>query len=313
MVSGLQEMPHTKNEAQFLCFLLDDCRDAQIYAINVFKIREVIAYDGVLTEAIDGDNRIVLGTLLVRNEAIPLIDIKRWLHFNSQDLQRDLSKHSLIDDKNLVIICDFSNCTVGLQVKQVKHIIQRNWEKIQASMDHGLKEDSKIIATTRYEDNSLVQVLDIEKMVSDAFPAMMDKIELNLNTIEKIKSDKLVLIAEDSRSAIKELEKIIKRLGLRYLHFSNGQELLIYIEHCDNIEDIGVIITDLEMPNLSGFEVLKYLKKNEKTKNIPTLVNSSMQSSASFETALDLGANGFVIKSQPKAIEEYLRQFLEKE
>lgn len=313
MVSGLQEMPHTKNEAQFLCFLLDDSCDAQIYAINVFKIREVIAYDGALTQAIDGDNRIVLGTLLVRDEAIPIIDIKRWLHFNSQDLKRDLSGYSLVDDKSLVIICDFSNCTVGLQVKQVKHIIQRNWEKIQASMDHGLREDSKIIATTRYEDNSLVQVLDIEKMIYDAFPAMIDENELSLSAIKKIESNKLVLIAEDSRSAMKELVKIVEKMGLRYLHFSDGQELLIYIEHCDNLEEIGAVITDLEMPNLSGFEVLKFLKKNDKTKNIPILVNSSMQSSASFEAALNLGANGFAVKSEPKAIEEFLRQFLEKE
>lgn len=313
MISELQEMPHTKNEAQFLCFLLDDAPDAQIYAINVFKIREVISHKGDFTQTIDGDNGIVLGTLLVRDEAIPLIDVKRWLHFNPRVCNRDLSEHTLKDEKSLVIICDFSKCTIGLQVMQVKHIIQRSWEKIQAGMDHGLREDSKIIATTRYEDDSLVQILDIERMLQEAFPVMSDKSELDLDSLEKIQSDKFVLLAEDSRSALKSLETIIKKLGLKYLSFPDGKELLIYLEHLDAIDNIGAIITDLEMPNLSGFELLKQIRSNDKVKHLPILINSSMQNEANFETAMKFGANGFVVKTQPKEIEKSLRKILVKE
>ncbi|WP_104697321.1 MULTISPECIES: chemotaxis protein CheW [unclassified Helicobacter] len=313
MINELQEMPHTRNEAQFLCFLLDDASDAQIYAINVFKIREVISHKGDFTRTIDGDNGIVLGTLLVRDEVIPLIDVKRWLHFNPRVVDRNLSEYTLEDEKSLVIICDFSRCTIGLQVMQVKHIIQRSWEKIQAGVDHGLKEDSKIIATTRYEDDSLVQILDIERMLQEAFPVISDKSNLDLDSLGEIKSNQVVLIAEDSRSALKSLEAVIKKLGLKYLSFPDGKELLMYLEHLDDIGNIGAIVTDLEMPNLSGFELLKQIKASDKIRHLPVLINSSMQNEANFETAMKFGADGFVVKTQPKEIEKNLRKILIKE
>ena len=83
---------HLNNEAQFLCFRLDAEKDAQLYGMNIFKIREIIHYDGEVTEILGGSDGVMLGFLSVRGESIPLVDVKRWLHYNANDPSRDLKR-----------------------------------------------------------------------------------------------------------------------------------------------------------------------------------------------------------------------------
>ncbi|WP_031211309.1 CheW domain-containing protein, partial [Helicobacter pylori] len=87
MVRGIDKTTslHLNNEAQFLCFRLDEEKDAQLYGLNIFKIREIIHYDGEVTEILGGSDGVMLGFLSVRGESIPLVDVKRWLHYNTSD------------------------------------------------------------------------------------------------------------------------------------------------------------------------------------------------------------------------------------
>lgn len=301
----------TENEAQFLCFLVEDNADSQLYGINVFKIREVIYQESDLTLTEGCENSIILGSLTVRDDIIPIIDVGRWLHYNAIERERDLRDYSINTRKSLIVVCSFSQCTVGLKIAQVKRIIQRNWDQVKAGSDNGLKEDSKVIATTRYEDGAIVQILDAEKMLYDAFSLFDERHEFQLQTLQHIKSDKIVLIAEDSKSATKSLKIILDKLNLQCLTFENGNSILQYLENCNNPESIGAVITDLEMPVLSGFEVLKQIKNSEKFHHLPVIINSSMHNDANIDAANHLGAFGFVTKSEPSEISSYLRLILE--
>ena len=73
----------------------------------------------------------------------------------------------------------------------------------------------------------VVQILDVEKMISDVFPSLKDLDDLTLRCIEAIQSQKLILIAERLLSALKTLEKIVQTLELRYLAFPNGRNCWI--------------------------------------------------------------------------------------
>ncbi|MCE3038016.1 chemotaxis protein [Helicobacter anatolicus] len=314
MAHSKDDILHTENEAQFLCFFVnnvDNNSDAQLYGINVFKIREVIYQESNLTLTEGNENSIILGSLTVRDEIIPIIDVGRWLHYNPKFPERNLQDFSINTEKSLIVVCSFSRCTIGIKIAQVKRIIQRNWENIQAGSDNGLKEDSKFIATTRYEDGSIVQILDAEKMLYDAFTLFDERDEFQLQTLQKINSNKTILIAEDSRSATKSLKIILEKIGLRYLTFENGNTILQYLENCENPEEIAAIITDLEMPVLSGFKVLKQVKNNEKFCHIPVIINSSMHNDANLDAAKAFGAFGFVSKSEPSEIYTYLKLILE--
>ncbi|WQY31666.1 chemotaxis protein [Helicobacter pylori] len=312
MVRGIDKTTslHLNNEAQFLCFRLDEEKDAQLYGLNIFKIREIIHYDGEVTEILGGSDGVMLGFLSVRGESIPLVDVKRWLHYNASDLSRNLKECSVKDDHNLVIVCHFSNHSIALKVLKIERIIHKNWTEISAGDKQGINEESKISAITRFDKERVVQILDVEKMISDVFPSLKDLDDLTLRCIEAIQSQKLILIAEDSLSALKTLEKIVQTLELRYLAFPNGKELLDYLYEKEHYQQVGVVITDLEMPVISGFEVLKTIKADSRTEHLPVIINSSMSSDSNRQLAQSLEADGFVVKSNILEIHEMLKKTL---
>ncbi|WQU34001.1 chemotaxis protein [Helicobacter pylori] len=301
---------HLNNEVQFLCFRLDAEKDAQLYGMNIFKIREIIHYDGEVTEILGGSDGVMLGFLSVRGESIPLVDVKRWLHYNASDKSRNLTECSVKDDHNLVIVCHFSNHSIALKVLKIERIIHKNWTEISAGDKQGINEEGKLIAITRFDEERVVQILDVEKMISDVFPSLKDLDDLTLRCIEAIQSQKLILIAEDSLSALKTLEKIVQTLELRYLAFPNGRELLDYLYEKEHYQQVGVVITDLEMPNISGFEVLKTIKADHRTEHLPVIINSSMSSDSNRQLAQSLEADGFVVKSNILEIHEMLKKTL---
>ncbi len=303
---------HLNNEVQFLCFTLEEEKDGtnQLYAMNVFKIREIIYYDNELTETAGDNSGIVLGYLTVRDETIPLVDMRRWLYYSKEHPDRDLREFSLDTKKSLVIICSFSNSTVGLKIMGVKRIIHKSWSDINVGSEFGIDGDSKITATAKYDDGSVIQVLDVERMLTEAFPSVNAANELELNDIAAISSDKVVLLAEDSKSAAKSLQKIIEKLDLRYFSFPNGKALLDYLHNPGVAANIGAVITDLEMPIVSGFEVLKRIKETPATCHIPVIINSSMSSDSNHQMAERLNADGFITKSNPIEVEQALRQIL---
>ncbi|GAA7983684.1 chemotaxis protein [Helicobacter pylori] len=312
MVRGIDKTTslHLNNEVQFLCFRLDKEKDAQLYGLNIFKIREIIHYDGEVTEILGGSDGVMLGFLSVRGESIPLVDVKRWLHYNASDLSRNLKEYSVKDEHNLVIVCHFSNHSIALKVLKIERIIHKNWTEISAGDKQGINEEGKISAITRFDEERVVQILDVEKMISDVFPSLKDLDDLTLRCIEAIQSQKLILIAEDSLSALKTLEKIVQTLELRYLAFPNGKELLDYLYEKEHYQQVGVVITDLEMPVISGFEVLKTIKADSRTEHIPVIINSSMSSDSNRQLAQSLEADGFVVKSNILEIHEMLKKTL---
>ncbi|MGL2623304.1 chemotaxis protein CheW [Helicobacter pylori] len=301
---------HLNNEVQFLCFRLDAEKDAQLYGMNIFKIREIIHYDGEITEILGGSDGVMLGFLSVRGESIPLVDVKRWLHYNANDLSRNLTECSVKDDHNLVIVCHFSNHSIALKVLKIERIIHKNWNEISAGDKQGINEEGKLSAIARFDEERVVQILDVEKMISDVFPSLKDLDDLTLRCIEAIQSQKLILIAEDSLSALKTLEKIVQTLELRYLAFPNGRELLDYLYEKEHYQQVGVVITDLEMPVISGFEVLKTIKADHRTEHLPVIINSSMSSDSNRQLAQSLEADGFVVKSNILEIHEMLKKTL---
>ncbi len=312
MVRGIDKTTslHLNNEAQFLCFRLDEEKDAQLYGLNIFKIREIIHYDGEVTEILGESDGVMLGFLSVRGESIPLVDVKRWLHYNASDLSRNLKEYSVKDEHNLVIVCHFSNHSIALKVLKIEKIIHKNWTEISAGDKQGINEEGKISTITRFDGERVVQILDVEKMVSDVFPSLKDLDDLTLRCIEAIQSQKLILIAEDSLSALKTLEKIVQTLELRYLAFPNGRELLDYLYEKEHYQQVGVVITDLEMPVISGFEVLKTIKADSRTEHLPVIINSSMSSDSNRQLAQSLEADGFVVKSNILEIHEMLKKTL---
>ena len=304
---------HRNNELQLLCFRLE--KDKDLYAVNVFKIREVVKYRGDITVVSHDSSSLIEGLITIRELTIPLIDLRKWFYYDASDRAKDLDGYGVKrepGEDEVIMICEFSKWTVGVRIYEADRILNKKWTEIEQSAGIGNSGlNSKLVSRTRYFDGRLVQVVDIEKMLVDVFPWIEDEKNVEMNKIKEIVTDHEVLLADDSPSVIKTMQNILNKLGVSYKSFVNGQKLLDYVfAEGTDISRIGIIITDLEMPEASGFEVIRQIKANPLTSRIPVVVNSSMSGSSNEDMARSLNANEFISKSNPVEVEEALRRLM---
>jgi CheY-like chemotaxis protein len=113
-----------------------------------------------------------------------------------------------------------------------------------------------------------------------------------------------VLVAEDSEDDAFLLQRALSESGLVFnAHFvTDGQMVLDYLEGAVEFGDReqhplpSIIITDLKMPRLSGFEALKWLKEQPKHCSTPVLIFSGSEDKGDVGRAYALGANAYFVK-----------------
>ena len=102
-----------------------------------------------------------------------------------------------------------------------------------------------------------------------------------------------VLIADDSK-----LQRVILKENLKDTYdvaeASGGQECLDLVEH--SAEKIDVVLLDIVMPGMDGFEVLRRRQESEVFKKIPVIVLTMSDREEDRELAEQLGADGFLLK-----------------
>lgn len=304
---------HKNNELQLLCFRLDESGD--LYATNVFKIREVIKYDGDITKISYEKSSLIEGLITIRDLTVPLVDLKKWFYYDTHNKSKDISSHIIKNSTHsgdIIMICEFSRWIIGVRIYEADRILNKKWTEIeQSSGIVGSANNNKLVGRTRYFDGELVQIVDIEKMLIDVFPWIEEDKEEELKKVKKVTIDKVILVADDSPVVLKTLQLILDKIGISHHDFINGKKLLNYLFDKDtDINTIGMIITDLEMPETSGFEVIKQVKNNPLTAHLPIVVNSSMSGSSNEEMAMSLNANEFISKSNPLEIEDCVKRYM---
>merc|ERR1711991_910507 len=87
-----------------------------------------------------------------------------------------------------------------------------------------------------------------------------------------------------------------EKTGLHYEIYNNGLELINRLDKIDHGK-VGLVITDIEMPEADGFQVARAIKETSSLSHVPVIVNSSMTTEA-VKTKMDaIGIDGFVGKT----------------
>ncbi len=111
--------------------------------------------------------------------------------------------------------------------------------------------------------------------------------------------EKRILLAEDSPSIRKFITFALAAKGYKIISAADGMEALEKLAH----EKVGLIITDLNMPNIDGFELIKTIRSNIEYNDVPIIILSSLSGSEDCERGIMYGASSYIIKpSDPKRI-----------
>jgi len=113
-----------------------------------------------------------------------------------------------------------------------------------------------------------------------------------------------ILLVEDNSSDAEMTVIALNQHNLtrKLLHVQNGAEALEFVfaegKYADRqIENKPkVILLDLKMPKVSGIEVLRKIRSDERTRNIPIVVLTSSKEDPDIQKCYDLGVNSYVVK-----------------
>ena len=118
-----------------------------------------------------------------------------------------------------------------------------------------------------------------------------------------------ILVVEDSIDDYEIMSHVLEERQIRFLHVKDGADALQYIFSEKSIShqihnDLGLILLDLNLPKINGLEVLRKVRNDKRTHNVPVVVLSSTDDSREIVKAYDLGANSFVVK--PMEFEKFV-------
>lgn len=121
-------------------------------------------------------------------------------------------------------------------------------------------------------------------------------------------SAKTILIADDSASMRAMLISTIEALGeYNIVEASSGFEALRLLPR----EKVDLILTDINMPDINGLELISYLRNNPNYQDIPVFIVSTEGSSKDIDKGKLLGANEYVIKPfDPAKVQELILAYL---
>ena len=157
----------------------------------------------------------------------------------------------------------------------------------------GRLRDLRAVSGASIEPNgTILLVLDVSNLIERSTTV----IEPGSRVSEKLAgvAPQLRVMVVDDTMMVRELQRsILERGGYRVRTASDGAEALALL----NEEPADLVVTDLEMPNLDGFQLVKSIRSHPRLTNIPVLIVSSHASAEDQQRGLDAGADGYIIKT----------------
>ena len=120
-------------------------------------------------------------------------------------------------------------------------------------------------------------------------------------TSKKETEDKTVLVIEDEDANFFALAAILKTRGFRCVSATNAAEAFTILKKTSIID---IILMDLMMPGIDGFEATKAIKSDEQFAHLPIVVLSALNTKEHKEKAFSSGANAYLTK--PIDVDELL-------
>ncbi|WP_407398828.1 chemotaxis protein [Anaerovibrio sp.] len=260
------------------------------YGINVAKVREVITRTPV-TEMPQA-HPYVDGLFTLRGKAIPLVNLPRCLNVQTPD-----------EPKN-IIVTEINNYNIGFLVDSVSRIHRISWKNMEPSPEVG--DQSRVVGIIKME-GKIILLLDFETIIAEINPEINQKLTTFEDATVDVKAKRNnvhVVCAEDSPLLRELLVSTLHESGYRYVRdFNNGADAWKYlsdgIDKNAPIEDqVRVIISDIEMPQMDGHRLLKLVREDQRYSNIPFILFSSLISEEMRRKGEQLGANGQISKPE---------------
>lgn len=206
-----------------------------------------------------------------------------------------------------MVVANADNRQVGLVVEEVlgkDEIVIKN-------LGEYLRRVKLFPGTTIAPDGSLILLIDLNRMVATEpterkaiqasasaarifapGSAAVAKGTIPSEAIDRVQNERVIVVADDSISVRKFVGRMLEKNGYRVKLASDG------LEAAELVSQYGchLIITDLEMPRMTGYELMAQLRQSPTTRRIPVMVVTSRAGAKHRDRAIKEGAAAFLTK-----------------
>lgn len=106
-----------------------------------------------------------------------------------------------------------------------------------------------------------------------------------------------ILLVEDTMFFRKTIKKIFEESGYQVVTANDGKEAIDILEAGE--VEFDIVVSDIEMPRINGFQLAEIIKKNEKLKSMPLLAVSSRAETTYIQEGMKAGYDFYMEKLQP--------------
>lgn len=268
------------------------------FGINVIKVKEIIQPMNVTF--IPHVHPHVEGVIQLRGEVLPVVDMLKVLGISN--IQRN--------PQQKYIVAEFNKQRVVFHVDNVTQIHRISWDQIEKPSDMYQGGASQVIGVIKH-NNQMILLLDFERIMVDINPASSISVEEVKKLGKRERSEKKIVIAEDSPLLRKLLFDTMQEAGyVNVDFFENGRDAYDYLESLakadKNIENhVQLVITDIEMPQMDGHHLTKKIKEHDDLKRLPVIIFSSLITDDLRHKGENVGAEDQI--SKPEIAELILR------
>jgi len=297
------------NKLEILLFTLgEDQRSGrrETFGINVFKVREVMRTPEITVAPEMPDA--VEGMVSLRGVLVPVVDLAKYAGLG----------HGTVRD--IMIVTEYNGHTQGFLVEAVDTILRLDWTQMRVPPDMLVAHMGGLVtAVTELADNRLVMLLDVEKVLSETTRYDDDlQIFKDIKPIENA-DEFLVVFADDSSVARKQIMQTLDSMGVRYISAINGRKAW---EELKKIADsatsakkkvsdvLSLVLTDVEMPEMDGYILTRHIKTDPRFAGVPVVMHSSLSGMSNQQLGLSVGVDEYVPKFEPLRLSQTLRRLI---
>ena len=252
---------NANDTSQYLIFVGSD---NQYYAKNVSKIEELLVYKDLKVVKNSTDS-LIRGTADIRGNMTSIVSFDQWYG------------NKILDDQEyeLVIVAHYGGHRMGVVVKRVEYIVNIPSDTMTDNSYNNEKSSfiTKVLIAGKEE---LCVIFDSDKLLLDVFEKVDEESKLHAKQFTPIKeTKKRIIFADDSKFIRKMVQDLFVTLDVNYNIYENGKELVDALEGIPT-DEIGLFITDLEMPVMGGRDVIKYIRDRDEYDSIKLIVHTNM-------------------------------------
>lgn len=242
----------------------------------------------------------VLGALRINKKSIKTIESKNTINYDSQTIglvrfgdviginSSALQQKEEVFYKALVL--QSSNNRMAFIVDE----ILGEHEGIVKNLGAQLKHINNIAGATMLGDSNIVPVIEVGELIKNAIKNQKASSFETTNANEADDNQKKrILIVEDSITVRNMLRSMVEAAGFEVKTAVDGLEGFNFAKN----ESFDLVVTDIEMPHMSGFELTKEIRADKELADVPVILVTTLDSEQDKRKGMDAGANAYIVKS----------------